>query len=89
MSFTNMQGLINYIGVFGSKVIRYFNNQDLLEILSVTVPSGPDDIELIAKSLVIENTTQITIHDLYLYGLVVTILQNAERTRFSKKTYKE
>ena len=69
-----MQGLISYIEAFGSKVIRYFNNQDLLEILSVTVSSGPDDIELIAKSLVIENTTQITIHDLYLYGLVVTIL---------------
>ena len=77
---TQTQSLLRYITNFGKSVIKYTGCKEIAEILDTTEPSSPDDIELIAKSLVVEDINKITVYDLLLYSQIVIALRKANCT---------
>ena len=72
---TQTRSLLRYITNFGKSIIKYTGCKEIAEILDTTEPSSPDDIKLIAKSLVVEDVNKMTVYDLLLYRWIVIALR--------------
>ena len=77
MDFPKIYRLANYVGDLDTQVVRYLNSKNLMELLNTTLLPSPNNIELIAKSIIIENLEKITIENMHLYSLMMTVLRNA------------
>ena len=75
-----MQSLLKYVSSYGARVVKYVNNKELVKVLDKAKTTSSDDIELIAKSLVVEDVNKIMIYDLLLYGQIIAALRKAEST---------
>src|SRR6185295_11568239 len=82
---TQTRSLLRYITNFGKSVIKYTGCKEIAEILDTTEPTSPDDIELIAKSLVVEDVNKMTVYDLLLYGQIVIALRKANCTELKDR----
>src|ERR1043165_1053058 len=86
---TQTRSLLRYITNFGKSVIKYTGCKEIAEILDTTEPSSSDDIELIAKSLVVEDVNKITVYDLLLYDRIVIALREANREGLQDKSIED
>ena len=83
------QSLLRYVSDYRTKVIRYTDSKEIIKVLDTTKPASPDDIELIAKSLVVEDVDRITVYDLLLYDQIITAFRKANSMELQNKSIEE
>ena len=71
-------GLMTYLHGAGSQVFKYINDNKLLEILQTYTPTEPNDLDSLAKDLVVRNPDRVTVHELLLYSQVRDALREAD-----------
>src|SRR5689334_5135537 len=69
--------LMVHIHRASDKVLKYINDQKLVEVLQTYIPIEPNNIANLAKDLVIRNPDQVTIYKLLLYGQIRDALREA------------
>ncbi|CAG8797405.1 37003_t:CDS:1, partial [Racocetra persica] len=61
-------GLMTYLHGAGFQVFKYINDNKLLKILQTYIPTEPNDLDNLAKDLVVRNPDRVTVHKLLLCG---------------------